>query len=78
MAEATLIHPAFAHRTNRDGTIDSICRECFVTVATALWESELDQPEQTHVCDPWVLKQYNKKLPGREIAPANPSKHAAA
>ncbi len=77
MAEATLIHPVFAHRTNRDGSIDSICRECFVTVATALWESELDQPEHAHFCDPWVLQQYNKKLPGREAAPADQAKHAA-
>jgi len=78
MAEATLIRPAFAHRTNRDGTIDSICRECFVTVATALWESELDQPEHAHVCDPWVLQQYNKKLPGRESFSAGSAKRATA
>jgi len=78
MAEAAIKRLTFAHRTNRDGTIDSICKECFVTVATAMWESELDQPEHTHVCDPWVLKQYNKKLPGRETAPAGSANHAAA
>ena len=25
----------FIHRINGDGSIDSICRECFVTIATA-------------------------------------------
>lgn len=78
MPQTALNHLVFAHRTNRDGTIDSICKECFVTVATAMWESELDQPEHAHVCDPWVLKQYNKKLPGRETVPADPAKHATA
>ena len=26
----------FVHRLNENGTIDSICRDCFITVATAV------------------------------------------
>lgn len=41
----------FAHRPNRDGTIDSICRRCYVTVATAVSEMALSAYEEKHVCD---------------------------
>jgi hypothetical protein len=45
----------FAHRTNDDGTVDSICRKCFATVATCHWESDLENAERDHVCDPDFL-----------------------
>jgi hypothetical protein len=48
-------HP-FAHRTNRDSTIDSICKTCFVTVGTALEAKALNALEDDHVCDPWRLE----------------------
>ena len=41
----------FAHRPNRDGTIDSICRCCFVTIGTSTWESDLERMESTHLCN---------------------------
>lgn len=44
--------PAFVHRQNKDGTIDSICRRCFRTVATALTEEELRPGEEAHRCIP--------------------------
>ena len=50
----------FVRRENRDGTIDSICRTCFITVHTSLWESELDQAEKSHTCDPEVLAHWNR------------------
>ena len=53
----------FLHRLNEDGTIDSICRDCFVTIATALSESNLDCEERKHRCDPSLLERY-KKRPG--------------
>jgi hypothetical protein len=52
--------PAFARRENRDGTIDSICRACFATVRTSVWESELELVEKNHACDPDVLERWNR------------------
>jgi hypothetical protein len=44
--------PRFPHRRNNDGSYDSICTECFVTIATAKDESQLAGAEGTHVCNP--------------------------
>lgn len=41
----------FPHRRNWDGTFDSICPSCFVTVTTKNSESELAAAEAAHVCD---------------------------
>jgi hypothetical protein len=49
--------PTFRHRHNRDGVIDTICCECFMTVASASVEQGLAQHEETHVCDPVRLHQ---------------------
>lgn len=59
------VHPAFVHRGNRDGTIDSICRQCYVTVGTSVWEAELDQAEQNHACDPDQLARW-RRIAGRQ------------
>lgn len=48
----TYVDSKFAHRDNRNGTFDSICRECFATIATAQWEASLEAAERAHVCDP--------------------------
>jgi hypothetical protein len=50
----------FAHRVNRDGTVDSVCMECFAAVASARRESDLEKPQQEHVCDPAVLETYRR------------------
>jgi hypothetical protein len=53
-------HP-FAHRVNEDGSIDSICKTCFLTVGTAEEAEALIKLEAAHVCDPWrleVIKAY--------------------
>lgn len=52
----------FQHRLNEDGTTDSICCECFVTVANALSKSDLEGEERKHRCDPWRLDRYKKCL----------------
>jgi len=36
--------------------IDSICRECLVTVASSMWETELERAENSHLCDPYRLE----------------------
>lgn len=72
-----LLQPGFLRRPNNDGTSDLICRQCFVTVCTSHWESDLDRAEKTHVCDPHLLDRWRshacgepaqgqKKSPGRE------------
>jgi hypothetical protein len=50
----------FIHRLNEDGTIDSICRDCFVTIATEVSASVLERAEGGHKCDPWLIERYKK------------------
>jgi len=61
----------FAYRANEDGTVDSICPHCFVTVATAMDEAEMCLPEKLHVCDPFLLAHYEffNKAPHSEPIP---------
>ena len=42
----------YAHRLNSDGTFDSICLHCFLTVTTANTETELVFGEAQHSCPP--------------------------
>ena len=47
----------FSHRSNKDGTIDSICARCYLTVGTARNESELPKIEHSHTCNPdWLFR----------------------
>jgi hypothetical protein len=48
----------FAHRTNGDGTVDSICRMCFATIATSHWETDLERKEKEHICDPSTVERF--------------------
>lgn len=54
----------FIHRLNDDGSIDSICSDCFVTVATAAAESILEREEQKHNCEPLPPDRYKNCLYG--------------
>jgi hypothetical protein len=53
----------FPHRHNNDGTYDSICDTCFVTVARVKTEADLIQFESRHVCDPvnlyWASQSFS-------------------
>jgi len=61
--------PKFAHRSNLDGTMDSICRRCVGTVATAYHEDELRRYEQQHICNPVVVERfYGRRPPSSEPA----------
>ena len=42
----------YAHRQNADGTFDSICLSCFLTIISANSESQLTEAETQHSCDP--------------------------
>ena len=53
----------FVRRVNHDGTTDSICRHCFATVCTSIWETELERAEQSHLCDPNALDRWTRMQP---------------
>lgn len=50
----------FHHRPNRDGTHDSICSACYMTVASTPEELELGMHELAHICDPVRLYQVSQ------------------
>jgi hypothetical protein len=58
----------FAHRLNEDGSIDTICRECFITVATAAAESVLVREERKHICEPASVERYKKRRDREEFS----------
>ena len=51
-----MLTATFARRVNRDSTTDLICLFCYQTVIRAMWESELDEAENRHECDPIDLR----------------------
>jgi len=55
--------PEFPHRRNNDGTYDSICDTCFVTVARVKLETDLVPFEARHVCHPvnlyWAAQSFS-------------------
>jgi hypothetical protein len=51
----------YPHRMNTDGTIDSICPRCYVTIASSTWEAELEVMEADHVCEPGRLSYYEEQ-----------------
>jgi hypothetical protein len=56
----------FPHRHNPDGSCDSICSKCFVTVATSYKEAELLAHELKHVChESWLLEA--TRPPSRQL-----------
>jgi hypothetical protein len=57
--------PKFYHRVNTDGTIESICLNCFLTAARADIGSDLQGLEAAHQCgdkEPSVLSQNLQSL----------------
>jgi len=45
-------YATFRHRHNENGTFDSICPHCYLTIASALHEQNLFLLERMHECDP--------------------------
>jgi hypothetical protein len=52
VASNAQITDRYAHRRNYDGTLDSICKLCYLTVARAYRELDLNHLELRHVCQP--------------------------
>jgi len=50
--------PRFPHRQNPDRSWDSICRECYVTIANALTEEELAGHEEVHKCNVAINREF--------------------
>ena len=48
----------FAHRRDADGTFDSICLKCFITVHRGEDEEDLDVSEYIHICDLDALSSF--------------------
>ena len=61
MGPLTPVPRKFPHRKNHDGTYDSICPVCAVTVASKANEDELFVYERKHVCDPNRLGRLKKR-----------------
>ena len=55
--------PKFAHRSNPDGTSDSICFRCIATVASVRDERELLRYEQQHICDAALVERFDGTKP---------------
>jgi hypothetical protein len=50
----------FVHRENEDSTIDSICTNCFQTVASGYSEPDIIRAEEAHACVPlYEHRQHN-------------------
>ena len=60
----------FVHLILPNGTTDSICSCCFVTIATATRESDLDRDELNHACDSWLIAHW------KELAERDPSERS--
>jgi hypothetical protein len=52
----SVIRITFPHRHNEDGSYDSICTACFVTVGTDFDEANLRRIEAAHLCNPLQLQ----------------------
>ena len=53
----TTLLRAYIHRANADGTTVSICQRCYLSVATALREADLERAEARHSCERERLRQ---------------------
>jgi len=53
----------FTHRSNLDGTVDTICLRCIATVATVYDEGKLLRYEEQHICDPVSVERFDGMKP---------------
>lgn len=48
------VNSQFLHRSHKDGTFESICTQCFYTIAKVDQEADLQALEDQHVCNEWT------------------------
>lgn len=68
---ASPVSSTFIRRPKSRRITESTCARCFLIVATAKRETELDRAEQGHVCDQWLLEQWKQMfeyIPTCEVA----------
>ena len=58
----------FAHRPNKDGSFDSVCRQCYMTVARSDKEAKLEAQERLHHCNPETLAMREIALRAFEVS----------
>lgn len=75
MPDGFLDFDTFPHRKNEDGTIDSICPHCFMTIATSTHEADLSQTEAAHKCKPDLCRRSNPSSNSREETEDDDSVH---
>lgn len=59
------LHP-FSHRYSND-CVESICTQCFFTVARGRRETDLERFEREHVCDPVMMDRFDRVGPSHQI-----------
>jgi hypothetical protein len=69
MAEAYA--DVFAHRCNRDGSFDSICKQCYCTIANSRDEADLQINEWMHDCDKAQKQWFTRSMTVLESTLAN-------
>lgn len=47
-----MLDSAYSHRFRPDGSIESICYRCLMTIGTVTREADLEFLERNHVCNP--------------------------
>jgi len=47
----------YPHRQNKDGSYESICMTCFLTISHANTETELKGQEEAHLCLPSLVSK---------------------
>jgi hypothetical protein len=57
----------FQHRRNKDGSYDSICSSCYITVAHSRQEADLAAHEQAHICHSAFLAERGLFTPTESI-----------
>jgi len=46
----------FTHHNEKDGNFSSVCPDCFKTISSKTFESDLHITEINHVCNPALLR----------------------
>ena len=62
--DASSVEPEFTHRHHDDGTIDSICLRCYLTVCSCPGASACScaSAERKHECNPDDVARFESKI----------------
>jgi hypothetical protein len=57
LGETKTLSSHFVHRRNPDGSYDSICLNCYLTIETQHEESDLSKAEKEHDCEDFLRQR---------------------